>query len=287
MPSSAAARGRLPAPRPIAGADRRCGRRVAASAAADAARDSNDPDTLPSAALALALAALPAAADEFTDTLESALEAYRDGDIAGARADLDYAGKLLTAMKSEALAKFLPAAQPGWTREAAAGTRPARRAGSWRCWAAAPRRRPPTARERRASTITLVADSPMVSGLGAMISGMAGLAGGKPLRIQRTEFTTNDGELQGVVNDRVMVSVSGDAASRTRPRISRRWTSRRWALRRDPLGCRTLASPIDPAESSATPPRHAAEDREPGRGGEDEEAVASSTALAAWAWPRA
>ena len=38
----------------------------------------------------------------------------------GAREDLDYAGKLLTAMKSEALAKFLPAALPGWTREEAA-----------------------------------------------------------------------------------------------------------------------------------------------------------------------
>ena len=40
----------------------------------------------------------------------------------------------------------------------------------------------------------------MVSGLGAMISGMAGIAGGKPLRIQRTEFTDQDEGLQGVVN---------------------------------------------------------------------------------------
>ena len=58
----------------------------------------------------------------------------------------------------------------------------------------------------------LVADSPMVSGLGAMISGMAGIAGGKPLRIERTEFTDQDGSLQGVVNKRVMVSVSGEAS---------------------------------------------------------------------------
>ena len=56
------------------------------------------------------LAPLPAAADEFTDTLESALKAYNEGDVAGAREDLDYAGKLLTALKAEALAKFLPAA---------------------------------------------------------------------------------------------------------------------------------------------------------------------------------
>ena len=56
---------------------------------------------------------------------------------------------------------------------------------------------------------------------------MAGLGGGKPLRIQRTEFTEQDDALQGVVNDRVMVSVTGDAPSRTRRRIWRRWTSRR------------------------------------------------------------
>ena len=60
-------------------------------------------------------------------------------------------------------------------------------------------------------TITLVADSPMVSGLGAMISGVTSLGGGKPLRIQRTEFTATDGELQGVVGDKVMVSVGGSA----------------------------------------------------------------------------
>ena len=60
-------------------------------------------------------------------------------------------------------------------------------------------------------TITLVANSPMVSGIAAMIGGMAAMGGGKPMRIQRTEFANNDGELQGVVNGKVMISVSGDA----------------------------------------------------------------------------
>ena len=71
---------------------------------------------LPLAAGLTALAAA-AAADEFTDTLEGALEAYRSGDISAAQQDLEYAGKLLTAMKSESLAKFLPAAPAGWKRE--------------------------------------------------------------------------------------------------------------------------------------------------------------------------
>ena len=37
------------------------------------------------------------------------------------------------------------------------------------------------------------------------------MGGGKPMRIQRTEFADNDGELQGVVDGKVMISVSGDA----------------------------------------------------------------------------
>ena len=163
------------------------------------------------AVLALALA-LPAAADEFTDTLESALEAYRAGDISGARADLDYAGKLLTSLKSEALAKFLPAALPGWTRGEASDEDAAAAGGFMGMLGGGTSAAATYTKEAQSLTITLVADSPMVSGLGAMVSGMAGLTGGKPMRVQRTEFTDQDGSLQGVVNKRVMVSVSGDAS---------------------------------------------------------------------------
>ena len=60
-------------------------------------------------------------------------------------------------------------------------------------------------------TITLVANSPMVSGIAAMIGGMASMGGGKPMRIERTEFANNDGELQGVVDGKVMITVAGDA----------------------------------------------------------------------------
>ena len=164
-------------------------------------------------ALVLALpASAPASADEFTDTLESALKAYREGDVAGAREDLDYAGKLLTSLKSEALAKFLPAALPGWTREEASAEDAAAAGGFMGMFGGGTTAAATYTREAKALTITLVADSAMVNGIGAMISGMAGIAGGKPLRIQRTEFTDQEGSLQGVVNKRVMVSVSGDAS---------------------------------------------------------------------------
>ena len=42
-------------------------------------------------------------------------------------------------------------------------------------------------------------------------AGIAAMGGGKPMRIQRTEFANNEGELQGVVDGKVMVSVAGDA----------------------------------------------------------------------------
>jgi hypothetical protein len=159
-------------------------------------------------ALAIGLAALPAAADEFTDTVESALSAYEDNDIKGARQELDYAIKVLDGMKSEILAKLLPAPLPGWTRAEAEdqqGTGMAMAMLGGGTSAAATYSKGGTD-----MTISLVADSPMVAGIGGMLAGLAGV-GGKPLRIKRTEFSMNDGELQGVVDGKVMVSVSGNA----------------------------------------------------------------------------
>mgnify|MGYP007070997141 CR=1 FL=1 len=163
------------------------------------------------AAVALALAATPAAADEFTDTLASALKAYNEGDVTGAREDLDYAGKLLTAMKAEALAKFLPEAPAGWTKEAASDEDSAAAGGFMGMFGGGTTAAATYKKGADDFTIRLVADSGVVNGIGAMITGMAGMAGGKPLRIQRVEFTQNDDGLQGVVNKRVMVAVTGSA----------------------------------------------------------------------------
>ena len=161
------------------------------------------------AALAAAALALPAAADEFTDTVEGALEAYRDGDLTAARQDLDYATKLLASMKSESLAKFLPEALPGWTRTdeggEEAGGMMAMLGGGTATGATY------TSDDGTEMTINLVANSPMVSGIAGMIGGLGAMGGGKPMRIQRTEFADNDGELQGVVDGKVLISVSGDA----------------------------------------------------------------------------
>lgn len=159
------------------------------------------------AAITLALAGTPATADEFTDVVEGALQAYEEGDVDYAREELDYAVRLLAEIKSESLAGFLPGAQPGWTREEsdAAGGMAMAMLGGGTIAAAS------YARDGEEFTITLTANSPMVASMGAMIGGMANLGGARPLRIQRTRFSNNDGELQGVIDNNVFVSVSGDA----------------------------------------------------------------------------
>jgi hypothetical protein len=162
------------------------------------------------AALTLATLEVPAAgADEFTDVIDSALLAYSEGDISGARSELDYAMKLLTEIKSASLAGYLPSALPGWTREAAeadgAGTAMAMLGGGTAAAAT-------YKNDDGDLTITLIANSPMVNSIGGMLTGMASLAGGKPMRIHRTQFVDNDGQMQGVVDGRVLVSVSGEAS---------------------------------------------------------------------------
>ncbi|WP_424926499.1 hypothetical protein [Amaricoccus tamworthensis] len=162
---------------------------------------------------ALSVGAVPAQADEFTDVVNEALLAYEEGDIEGAKEELDYAVTLLADMKSETLREFLPEAMDGWTRTEGdtdgAGMGMAMFGGG-----------NVVAAEYTGSgenlTITLVANSPMVSSLGAMITGMASMGGGKPIRIQRVTFAQNDEELQGIVDDRVLVTVAGNASLETK-----------------------------------------------------------------------
>ena len=163
------------------------------------------------AVLALTISAAAVHADEFTDVVEGALEAYRAGDITGAQQELDYANTLLREMKTASLANHLPEAPDGWTREdnsdaqSGAGFGLAMLGGG--NTAAATYRR-----GGEDMTVTLVANSPMVSGMSAMITGMGAISGGRPMRIQRVQVANHDGELQGVIDGRLLVTVAGNAS---------------------------------------------------------------------------
>lgn len=153
--------------------------------------------------IALALSSAPVFADDISDTIQSALEAYNDGDNAYALEELAYATQLLKAMKADELSAFLPPAPDGWTKEIDEDIATGMAALGGGSGAAAE-----YSSGNDYVTITLMADSPMVASMGAMIANPI-LTGGKLVRIGRNKFVDNDGELLGMINNRVMVQASG------------------------------------------------------------------------------
>lgn len=156
------------------------------------------------AASAIAISTLQAAqADEVTDTLNSALAAYEEGDVQYALEELEYAKQLLSAMKTDALEAFLPEAPDGYTRtvsdDMSAGM--AMMGGG-------------TGTEATYSngsdefTITIMADSPMTAMMGGMISNGAAM-GLEIKRVGRQKFVVQDGDLMGLVGGRILVQASG------------------------------------------------------------------------------
>lgn len=151
----------------------------------------------------------PAHADEIEDSIAAALSAYQAGDIALAKEELDFAGQLLSQMKAEGLAGFLPAAMSGWTREdgetQAIG---AAMMGGGQSASATYTRGSDTV------DIQLLADNPMIAAMAGMFANPAALgAMGSVKRIGREKVVvTSDGELQALVNNRILVQVTGSAS---------------------------------------------------------------------------
>ncbi|MBV7409046.1 hypothetical protein [Maritimibacter sp. DP1N21-5] len=154
-------------------------------------------------AFAIGLLATPLAADDVTDTLSAALQAYEDGDIDAAIEELDFAKSLLKAMQTVELGQFLPDPPDGWTREidsdagqgfafigGGAGTEAEYSNGTDRV------------------TLMMVADNPMITAFGGMISNAA-MLGMKLERIGGQRFIVDDGEYTALVDDRILVQARG------------------------------------------------------------------------------
>ena len=158
---------------------------------------------LASTALALTLA-LPVVADEVTDALQSALNAYEEGDIQYAMEELAFAQQLMQGMKAGSLAGFLPEGLDGWTREIddEAGQGMAMLGGT----AAAAN----YSNGSESFTITVMADSPMIAGMAGMFSNpMLMAAAGGIVRVGREKFVDQDGEIVGLIGGRVLIQASG------------------------------------------------------------------------------
>ena len=155
---------------------------------------------------------LPAAAraDDIADAMNEAMRAYQAGKIGAARTALGEATQLLAQKAANGLGVAMPAPLSGWqaadveTNTAALGLLGGGSVSSRRY----------TNGQGQHVEIQITADSPIVSQLGMIMTNpmMAG-AMGKLIRIgnQRAIQTSNN-EIQMLVNNRVLVTISGDAS---------------------------------------------------------------------------
>ncbi|MDA5093577.1 hypothetical protein O2N63_05685 [Aliiroseovarius sp. KMU-50] len=156
--------------------------------------------------IVVALSPVAAQADDVTDTLESAITAYGEGDLKYALEELEYAKQLIQSQNTASLAKFLPDAPDGWSREIStemtagmgflgggAGAEATYTMGS------------------DSFSIVIMADNPMVGALAGMM-GNAGLLGMKLQRVGRMKYLDQDGELSGVINNRILIQAEGAAS---------------------------------------------------------------------------
>ena len=165
-------------------------------------------------ALAGALALMPlhsspALADDVSESIRAALEAYEAGDVTLAKEELDYAVQLLSQMKAEGLSAFLPTPMDGWSREDdETQTLGAAMMGGGLTASAT------YARASDRIEVSLMADNPMVTAMAGMLSNTAMMgAMGTLKRINgQKAVLTNEGELQALVNNRILVQVSGSGS---------------------------------------------------------------------------
>jgi len=150
----------------------------------------------------------PAQADEIEDAIQAALTAYQDGDINLAKEELDFASQLMSQAKAAGLADFLPAPLDGWERSDAEteAVGAAMMGGGLSASAS-------YSSGNKRVQIQFLADNPMVSAMAGMFSSTATMgAMGTVKRINRQKvILTNDGELQALVNNRILVQIQGDA----------------------------------------------------------------------------
>lgn len=156
------------------------------------------------AAALIALTPAVVQADEITDTLNSAIKAYEDGDIQYALEELAYAQQQLKALKTADLAAFLPEVE-GWTREVETdmNTGMAMMGGGVGAQA-------DYSKGGDTVTLTFMADNPMVMGFAGIINNAA-MMGMKITRVGRQKFVDQDGDMTALVGNRILVQADGAA----------------------------------------------------------------------------
>lgn len=160
----------------------------------------------PALALSVALTAQTARADDVTDTIDAVRDAYDSGDIALALEELSFLQAMLTDMRTESLAEFLPAAPDGWSREVETEM-----SGFMAMTGGGAGAKATYSSPDQSFTVSLLADSPMVTAMGAMLSNpmIARAAGGQLTRVGGIKVLEMDGNLSALIDGRILLQAEG------------------------------------------------------------------------------
>jgi hypothetical protein len=172
---------------------------------------------LPVLFIVVSWGANPVCADEILDTMNEAIEAYKEKAYGEAAESLDYAKQLIQQLRSEGIMKFLPEALPGWESKTAQTQSMGMLGGmsgvQKEYW------KPGTGDQgRKRITINIMAESPMMQGMMAMFNPMyAGAQGGKLQKIKRNKAIvkydpdSRSGEANVLVEKSYIVSIKGNS----------------------------------------------------------------------------
>ena len=150
-----------------------------------------------------------ARADDVADQINEALKAYQNHDTQTAIAALDAASNLLRQSRADSLKKLLPPPPPGWTADAAEST-----AVSVAMLGGGVTASRVYHNSVQRVEVQLVADSPMLQTVAALIASPLGAIGGMKTVViggRRMSYTENDHSYMTLVADKVIVRVEGNA----------------------------------------------------------------------------
>jgi hypothetical protein len=159
--------------------------------------------------LGTALAGGPARADDVADAIGTAQRAWQGGQVREARTALQEALQLLAQRAAADLAEALPDPLPGWTAQEARSNA----AGAGGLLGGATASRSYRNAERRSVRIQVMTDNPMVTPLAALMANpmLAGAMGSLVRVGEHRAIQSSDGDVQMLVDNRILVTVQGNA----------------------------------------------------------------------------
>ena len=168
-------------------------------------------------ALLFATTASIALADDVTDSVNEALQLYKDGKFSEAVNSLNYASQLIQQKKGASLEAVLPAALAGWTAEEA--TSQAAGASMFGGGVTAERR---YTKDSSSVKVQIVTDSPVLQAVMMMMSNpmFATSDGGKmetiggQKAIVKMDAANKSGQIQIVVASRFLVTLEGEEVTK-------------------------------------------------------------------------